>query len=219
MNIKRSWLVLQLGCIVVLAGCGRVLDWGSSNFTQAKKITSSSVPCQHIKSLIVYDQFSTVAIFDALWLSDAVRTVYADLHSFKQGKNVELSNAFLRRQLEENKHFISFYLLTPYDLLLGDKNSPWSVMLEIDGNLYAPLEIKVIEMAPEYQAFFGKKLNRFKAVQMLKFNAKDVEEKPLVTDATTALRLYFRAVDREVILEWPLHNGKLVVGDRPCVLR
>lgn len=219
MNRKKTTLMVQLSGMLILAGCGRTTDWIQSNFTQAHKRTSSSIPCEHIKSITVYDQFSTVAMFNALWLSDAVRTIYADLHNFKHGKNLELSNAFLRRQLEENKHFISFYVLTPYDILFGDKNGAWSVSLEVDGNLYAPIETKVIEMAPEYQSFFGRKLNRFKATQMLKFSAKDVEEKPIITEKTTALRLFFRAVDREVILEWPISNGRLIMGDSICVLR
>ena len=159
--------------------------------------------------MTVYDQLTTVAMFNVLWLSDTVRTTYVDLNALKYGKTPEQKRATLRRQLAENTHFITFYVAVPYELVLGDKNSRWSISLDIDGKSYLPIETKIIDLNPEYKSIFGKKFTRFKNAYMVRFDAKDVQERPLITSDTEQLKLYFRSTKKEVILSWNVHAKKV----------
>src|ERR1700721_538603 len=89
-------------CLILLPGCGRIIDWGSNCFLQGEKIEHVDLPELYVRSIVLYDEFLAVARFDALWLANEVKTAYANVYSMKYGKNEERHNAFLRRQLEEN---------------------------------------------------------------------------------------------------------------------
>ena len=213
----KSLLPLSLS-LLLLSGCGRIVDWGKGNFKQAEKLDFKFRQARKdLKSITVYDQLSTVAMFDVLGLSDDVRIAYVDLHARKYGKTEEQKRAMLRRQLAENSHFISFYVAVPYELILGETNSRWSLSLEIDDKRYLPIEVKVIDVNPEYKAIFGKKLSRFKNVYSVRFDAKNVEERPLITPDTHELKLYFRSTKKEVILTWNIQDEDqpetVVVGE------
>lgn len=199
---SRLIFVLLLG----LPGCaGRIIDWAKETVPQGMNLPShESIPRYYLRSVGIYDQFDTQAIFDALWLSDEVRTAYAQSYVQKYGKTEEQYAVFLRRQLAENEYFIMFYVLSLYDVPLRDKGGPWGIFLEIDGIPFAPSEIKAVDITPEYQAFFGKRLSPFKVSYVVKFNAKDIENKPLLNPCTKELALVFRSMDKEGRLSWVL---------------
>ena len=197
-------LVFLLG----LAGCGRIVDWGMYTFEQGNDLASITDDARaYVRSITVYDQFDTAGCFDSLWLSDEARTGYTELYSRRRGKSEEFKNTFLRRQLEENKHFCNFYILCPFEVPLGEANSLWQVFLNVDGTIYIPIELKVAELDPEYKAIFGKKFTRFKESYLVKFEAKDVDGKPIFSADAKRISLYFRSNDKEAILTWRL-DGK-----------
>lgn len=202
-QIIVSCLIILVGP-VFLGGCTRIADWGKSSFYQGENIILSSEPESYIRSVVVYDQLRTVAIFDALWLSDAVRSSYTDTYALKRGKSLEQKQLFLRRQLEENNHFISFYVLSNSRAPLGQPDGNWHLLLEIDGVMYAPIDIKQIDLMPEYKAFFGKRYNRFKTPYLVKFPAKDVDDNFLINQNTVHLTLHFRSVKKHTALRWTL---------------
>lgn len=191
--------------VLLLPGCGRVIDWGKRTFIQAPSLDASvNAAQQYIRSVTSYDQLSTRARFDVLWLSDDVRINYADLYALKFGKTEEQRKIFLRRQLEENNHFISFYVLSLYEYPLGDIHSEWTLFLTIDDKQYAPIEIKSIELAPEYIYIFGKKYNRFKVPYSVKFDAKDIDDKFLITPETKNITLHCRSLKADVTFVWDI---------------
>lgn len=194
-----------LGLLVLLPGCGKVVDWVRGTFPQVSYLDSRCAQAQkYIKSITTYDQLTTSAKFDALWLSNEVRILYCDLFVTKFGKTEEQKMTLLRRQFEENNHFISFYILSLYECPLGDPLSEWALFLNIDDKNYAPLEIKVVDLSPEYICIFGKKFNRFKVVYSVKFDAKNVEGNALLTQDTKDMSLYFRSTKKEAVLVWDL---------------
>jgi hypothetical protein len=208
MKIKPLSLIVV---ILILPSCGRIIDWSEKNFAQAPALPSNVVQAQkYIRSITLYDQLTTRARFDALWLSDEVRINHAQLYALKFGKTEEQKKIFLRRQLEENNHFITFYLLTTYNCPLGNSDSEWTFFLSINGKNYAPIEIKAIDLSPEYIHIFDKKYNRFKVPYIIKFDAKDVNDQSLITAHTQQLALWGRSLKSEVVLEWdiPLVNRK-----------
>lgn len=189
--------------LLLLPSCGRVIDWGTKTFAQAPSMDSSVNAAQkYIRSVTSYDQLTTRARFDVLWLSDDVRINYANLYALKFGKTEEQKKIFLRRQLEENNHFISFYILSLHEYPLGDVNSDWTLFLTIDDKNYAPIEIKAVEFSPEYIYIFGKKYNRFKVPYSVKFDAKDINDQFLITPETKNITLHCRSLKAEVTFVW-----------------
>ncbi len=208
--IKKMYFVLVL---TILAGCGRVVDWGMYTFEQSADLQDISLDARrYVRSITVYDQFATAGIFDALWLSDDARTGYVDLFVRRRGKSDDFRNTFLRRQIEENRHFFNFYVLSPFDVPLAEPSSLWQLFLNIDGVLYSPIEFKVTEMEPEYRSIFGKKYTRFKEAYLIKFEAKDSDDNPIIKPDTKKICLHFRSNDKEAILSWELDKeGHLIV--------
>lgn len=194
--------------LITLSGCGRIITWQNNTFYQGEPVEQfTKVPHSYIRSLYLYDQLSTVCLFDALWLSDAVRSAYVSTHALKTGKGKEFRSNFLRRQLEENKHFITFYLLsiTPK---LDEKDAPWSLSLRVNNKVYTPLEVKVIDLSQEYVAFFGRKYNNFKIVYEVKFNALTTEEKPILDATVHEMSLCIRSLFKEGVLMWQIPYGE-----------
>ncbi|MFC1842279.1 hypothetical protein ACFLYU_01340 [Candidatus Dependentiae bacterium] len=206
-NMRNILMIAVL--LSILPGCGKIYDWGKDNFYQGQEVENNmEVARSYIKSKRVYNQFTIVGQFDALWLSDEARKNYANIYCCRHGKTQEQAHVFLRRQLEENNHFVAFYVLSLSDIILGDKDSVWSVSLEVGDGSFKPVKIKTIELSPEYIDIFGKKYNKFKDVYLIYFNAKDVEDKYIISDTTDPITLLFRSVDKEVELVWNL---------RPCL--
>ncbi len=211
---SRIVCVIGITCLMTLVGCKRAVDWASSNFGQG---TTQDLPTNqfkpYIKSVVVHSQLSTKGIFDALWLADIVRSASTDVLITRSGKSVEQHHALLRRQLEENKHYIMFYILTEYDVPLGD-NSEWQLFLRVGDLNYQPRELKVIDLSSEYKAFFGKRYMKTKMAYVAKFDAQDANEQPIIVPQQTAtLQLCFRSVDKQATLEWSLdESGKAVKG-------
>ncbi len=217
--MKRTVSLYVVGMIMLfgLPGCGRIIDWGKSNFYQGEQIDMSlNEVAPFMRSITIYDQLETRAMFDVLWLSDEVRTAYAKLHILRQGKDDDRQMAFLRRQLEENLHYISFYVLSLHETKLGDKESHWSLFLQIDGVDYLPIEIKEIDLPYEYQVFFGKKWNRFKVPYLVRFRAKGTDDAPLVTEQTKRIVMYVRSAHKEHAFIWQIQQDE---QDEPAVYK
>jgi len=197
-----------------LPGCGRVIDWGKNNFDQGKELNKNiSVARDHIKSIRVYDQFTVAGGFDALWLSDDARISYVDLYSLKRGKSSDQRKVFLRRQIEENNHFVSFYVLSLKEIVLGENDSNWTLFLKVGDNFFNPTEIKTVDLSPEYKDIFGKKFSKFKDAYQVSFNAKDVEDNFIVNEGTDQISLVFRSLDKEIELDWSIRSSTKVVTE------
>jgi hypothetical protein len=204
MLLKNYRLYIAMMIPLLLPNCGpRIIDWGKKTFIQAPSFQASIEAAQkYIRSVTFYDQLTTRARFDVLWLSDDVRINYTDLFALKFAKTEEQRKTFLRRQLEENNHFITFYVLSLYDHPLGDSHSEWALFLRIDDKDYAPIEIKSIELSSEYIHIFGKKYNRFKVPYSVKFDAKNIDDQFLISPETRRITLHCRSVISEVTFVW-----------------
>lgn len=202
MRIYRGFLIIAL---VGLSGCGRVIDWGKGLVPQGDPFKQNlSSAHSYIRSMTAYDQLSTAATFDALWLSDEVRSAYVRLFVDRRGKGEEQYATIVRRQLEENNFVIAFYVLCPFEITLGDAEADWMVFLRINNAQYTPTEVKIVDLAPEYRAFFDKKFTRFKQVYFVKFDARDVNDVALITAATSTLSLVFRSMRKDLVMTWDL---------------
>ena len=206
--ITSSFCILSL---IFLPGCWRAVDWAKSNFYQGTCIEQCIQVDQYIKSVRVYDLLSVRATFDALWLSDAVRTAYVDLHTMRYGKSDAERDALVRSQLAENNQYISFFILSSYEVQLIGDNLEWGVFLRIhDHNglitTLTPVEFKEIDLVPEYRAFFGKICNQFKVVYLVRFSVCNKEGRSLFAAGVHKMALYFRSMNKEVQLVWQLEG-------------
>jgi hypothetical protein len=212
-KVSSGLLIILL---MSLSGCGRVVDWGMEIFDQGDDLAClNSAAFAYVRSRTIYDQLETAGMFDVMWLSDQVRTVYADAYARRRGKSDEFKKTFLRRQLEENNHFISFYVLCPFEFPLGEQNSNWQLFLKINNEMYHPVELKTTELEPEYIGFFAKKHSRFKASYILKFDAFNVEGKKILNPGDD-LVLVCRSLDKQIELTWHIpEQAQEIVPEQP----
>lgn len=159
------------------------MDWGKETFHQGGvyNIDQREIVKDYVRSLRMYDGLMTLGIFDAMWLSDEVRAVYAKVYVTMMGKDADAEKTFLRRQLKANEHYISFYVLSTSYVILTAKPTLWAVYLEIDGKKYLPFEIKAVELPVEYTTFFGSILTKHKHPYEVKFDRKDINGVDLLT--------------------------------------
>ncbi len=200
-----------VGIVLLLSGCGAVLDWGQKSFIQNEPLkTDRELVAKYIRSEVIYDQFNTQGKFVALWLNDEVRTEYAKLHGRARGSTPEQEAILVKRQLEEGKHFISFYVLSLADITLGESDSEWHVFLKInDTMVIVPTDVKQVELPNEYKFYFGKHYSRFKVPYRVLFDAKDLEDRCLIDATTQTLRLVMRSIDREMSMVWEIPSSLL----------
>ena len=214
-HIFRAALLIL--AILSFSSCSRYISWGKEVFNQGKKVeTYADIVQPYIRSDRVYDQFTTLGSFDAMWLADPVRRAYARSHARKHGFSGEQYSKFLENQLEQNDATISFYLLAivggPGVVDLTDKNAAWTVQLKIDNDYFNPVKIQTIEqLPPEYQYFFGKKWTVFKAIYLISFNAVDEDDDRLLESSLTSISLIFRRVGHRLELVWPLDGNTHII--------
>lgn len=131
------------------------------------------------KKVAIYDEFITKAIFDVLYLSDSVRKAYVDKHAQKKGLDDSTKKKLILTELEHNKNWIKFYILSDIrdkeHQSLNSKNSMWSIYLRFNDKITVqPLTIKEVELSPEYQCFFGSRFTRFQRSYEVTFPAKNL---------------------------------------------
>lgn len=199
--------------IVLLSGCGTVTDLVKENFPQGKESKDYQKKAKrYLRRVNIYDQFNTVGLFDALWLSDEVRTMYADMNADMHGKITKEKNAFLRRQLKENNQFISFYVLSTHDNPLSIKPVPWALHLVVDGKKYMPFEVKAVELTPEYKTIFGSMFNNHKTPYEVRFERNDGNGIDILKEGNQhILKLYFSTPVHYSCAKWVVdHAGDAV---------
>jgi hypothetical protein len=191
----RSFFVLA---VLMFSGCGRIEDWADTTFSKGRMYQEErGLINDYLRSVKIYDQFTTIALFDVLWLSDDIRTLYANTYTKMHGRSEEVRQTFLRRQLKANSHFITFYVLSTHEIQLNLKPAQWIGYLKIGDMTYLPLETKSVELTPEYIHFFGKKLSKHKQPYEVRFERKDQEGKDILENATMI----------ELYLSGPKHYG------------
>ncbi len=190
------WLqiLISLECILLLSGCNKIIEWGKQNFEQAPKYCEDFVKAAHpfLRSKIVYSQFETVACFDALFLTDDMRMLYMDYHKKFHSLTSSQESLMRTRTINENKYFISFYVLAlqkehlyestkslftgtyqKQSELLGTKHSSWNVSMLVGNQEYIAESIRIVDLPMEYRNFFGKQCHQFNTAYLVRFDLKD----------------------------------------------
>lgn len=209
--------------IVFVTGCNKVVDWGKENFKQAERYEEAIVKqmAPYLRSVIVYDQFSNIADFSAIFLTDAARMLYVDYYIKRHTISKEKESVIRQRLLNENKYYISFYLIgsqseTAYidnralftgryhkhQPLLGEKDAEWQVSLRVKNREYAADSVRVVELPVEYQHFFGSKYSQFKSIYFVKFDALDADDIEILPSGYHTVTLQLTSPQYKSQLVW-----------------
>lgn len=232
MNIKYSLFL----ALCFLSGCKRYYNWSKQFFAQADKrdLHTSCIKPYHTY-ITVHDGFTTVGWFDLLWMADPVWDWYNNNVAIRYGLTADALQKLEDDQAAENSAYITFYILmsqpnVPTDPLprLGTNTaSQWSIVLAVDGQEYQAKEIKLVDLSPELQEFFGLHYNRYRNVYRVKF-ARHVNSNPLekesvqesadLLDAET-MELRLRSIKHEVDFMWDHETGTWCIPQlgRPLV--
>ena len=198
----RQWLkmALPLECMLFLSGCNKVVNWGKSNFAQTKRYSEDFTKASQafIRSTFVYSQFTMAATFDAIFLTDQMRMLFVDYHKRFHGLNSEQEATLRQRLLNENKYFISFYVIgfqkehlydsgkalftgvyQKFSDFLGTKDSSWNISMLVGDKKYYPESVRAVDLPMEYRSCFGIKLNQFNTTYLVRFAVQDPASKPI----------------------------------------
>lgn len=191
----------------------------ASEIPQGKAISLNEhqVLATHLQTVRVYDQFSTKAFFDALFLGEALRRLQCESVCKRMGLNRDDLWKDHVAQMEEH---ITFFVLSdirvPDHASLSDSLCPWSLQLTNERKeACGPSEIREIELTPEFISFFGARLTPHKTAYSVKFPAKDKDGKPFIVDGE-GFTLRFCSVKTVAKIYWP-HMGSVSKYDRPLV--
>jgi hypothetical protein len=204
-------LTALVGMLLVTSSCVKYHDLIKSEFPQGGRLYDQHVIAQRYRrSITLYDDFRTKAVCSALWCSDEWRTSYVDVYGTKRGLSAEAQEEMLKRQLEENKHWITFYLLADVRdktfTSLGDTITAWSVYAEVDGKKMVPARkkqgIKEIELEPEIQLFFGPTFNLFKVAYIVRIPINDEIAGRIARRDIRSLKLVVSSSTEYCTMEW-----------------
>ncbi len=215
----QNILAIALGILFLLPGCGgNIVDWADETFSQGKinKDHEKTVK-PFLKGIRLYDQLDTLAIFDAIWLSDTVRTAYAQVYAKMTGKDEAGYIQFLRRELSANTYFVSFYVLSQKSIPLKDTPPLWVVHLEVDGKKYLPAEIKAVELAAEYVGFFGKRINNHKEPYEVRFDRKNSEGVDIL-EGKHEIKLFFSSPRHYGVMSWQVDEDSKIILPLPILV-
>ena len=193
--------------LIALPGCIKYYELSESEFPQGKQLDDNrQVAAAYRRSVTIYDQFKTQAIFDGLWLSDTVRSTYVDIHASKRGVHGDGKEELLKRQLEENNHWLSFILLADIrDKLFASMSEPsatWTAHAVVDNVKLVAESVKEFDMDPEYQLLFGKTWSPFKTAYLVKFPLESVLAHKIAESGQHEVKLVISSMYKEAELEW-----------------
>ena len=205
MQVKYIFLVMLLG---ILPGCKQYFFWGKDNFIQAPKIRIDMAQARKfLQTKRLYDEASTVGIFDALWLNHTVRMTYINLYAARKGFSQEEKDDLVAHHKREAQDTLSFYVLMDNDnehiLSLKVQESRWSIYLKIDNQTYSPVSIKPVALTPEYSKIFGYRHNQFRSPYLVIFHAQNSDDEHLLKHAQR-LELHINSVNHKVLFSWDI---------------
>lgn len=138
------------------------------------------------------------ATFDAIFLTDQMRMLYVDFHKQFHGLTLEQESIMRQRLINENKYFVSFYVIgsqkehlydsgkalftgvcQKYTEFLGTKDSSWNISLIVGDKKYYPESVRAIDLPMEYRACFGIKWNQFNNAYLVRFAVQDPTNRPI----------------------------------------
>ncbi len=205
--LTMKYTIVQHGLVifslVLLSGCGTIGDFAKQSFGHGEDRLGPKIFIEDfMQSKSVYDQFTTCAKFDVLWLADEIRQEYVRLYATRRGLSQTQQDRMIKRELEANEQFMTFYVLSLHRVTLGKPESDWSIFLQVDDAVILPIEVKEDELIPEYQAILGHRYNRFKQLYRVSFDISDIG---YTAEELESFSLTFRSIYKDVAFDWDIY--------------
>jgi len=140
MNQKRKESLLRFcvvtTMVVLTAGCIKTYKLVPSETSQGiEREKNEEVAKNNVRSAKIYNQWETLAQFDAIWLSEQTRDAYVDLYSARRGKDADARESMSAREREASKKTISIYVLADvrdqFHPALTDSDAAWTMYLDV----------------------------------------------------------------------------------------
>lgn len=198
MLIKAKRCLTLILLPIILSSCSRLMNWGRKTFNQGCSV-KDSLNCYKklIRSTKVYDQLSTLGIFDSVILTKDV----VDAYNKAAKANLKFSGtAFF---------ILAFADRTDYKPLNSELTNEWAwhMYLMVNDKKLEPLYQKCISLPSEFKMLFGDKYTRFKSSYLVEF------EKVRLDGMIT---LCFKSLRKTTAISWRFKNGKLLELGKPC---
>lgn len=176
-------------------------------FPQGYRVVDETFVQDHVRSKKIYDEFSTIAFFDALMFDESVLNFMVDLKAQKRAMSKSDRDMELMRQLEDLNRWHSFYVLADIrgrdHTGLTDEKPLWSLSFEYEpGKRCAPEEITEVELDPEVASMFGKEIEEnmvSKTAYLVRFPR--IKPEPGQEESSTK-SLIFSSVTLEARVSW-----------------
>jgi hypothetical protein len=142
----------------------------------------------YIRSQGFYDYFSTVVLYDALWISPYVRQVHDTLYRARTGYEM--------REAARSDSAEFYVLLGPQagKLLLSpaDETAQWSIILGTHNQVYQPIILERIDPDPDYVYILGDHITQFRDVYRVVFDVQPDSHMDLI----------LQSPEHRVVLQW-----------------
>jgi hypothetical protein len=192
--MRKQSLVLAISCVIItmtlLPSCIKTYKLVPSESTQGKEHPDKrKVIKDNMRSVRVYDQWQTDAMFDVLWMSEQTQHAHAELYHVRRGTPMKVTK----------KEGVEFYILADvrdqFHPELDDDDASWTMYLEVDGTKITPSKIEKAQLDPEILSLFGHRFPRqkFKKPYRVTFPAGEMkytlaEKKPFTMVISSVLR-------------------------------
>lgn len=215
--INQMLKTVSIVSLVVLPGCNRYIDWGKDAIYQSPALCyDEMVPHAYIRSLRLYDGLTTVAFFDAMWLSHDVIDSYNEVHAERHGFGCRCNEEAFKHAMFDEPGVVSFYVLaaTPHtnNVPLDDCNSPWLMHLRIGDHVISPECIRQVQIPPEIRSFFCLHYTRFKRQYCVRFKLIDCEGVPVDYRNYNSMQLCFAGARYQDCMCWQWDSSRHLIG-------
>jgi|SaaInlLV_10m_DNA_2_1039722.scaffolds.fasta_scaffold00173_7 hypothetical protein len=159
----------------MLPGCIKYYRVAKTEFPQGKEQVEEQFEARDdIKSVSIYDQFETTAFFDVMWFSEVIRDAYVDLYCKRRGLIKNERNSFAESYESKYANKLIFCILADvrdkkHDSL-NDKNSAWSMYVDLGNRKILPSKIDKVVLDPEVKKLFGSKFSNYKKAYQVTFD-------------------------------------------------
>lgn len=204
-------------CLVIaLTGCIGYHDLVPPEFPQHKHKSrgweqAKDFAKKNLKSVKVYDQFQTVALFDFLRFADEIALSSANIKSDRRGASKKTRQQIVIHELASNQNEFKFLLQADvrksFQEHLDKKNSPWSFWLETqDGEKVKPTSIKRINHTDITRQLFGDSYSRFKQLYQVTFplSGNDLNQ---ARNRRGPATIVCRSSEQKCKVNWPAADG------------
>lgn len=194
--------------LLMLPGCGHLIDWGTGNFCQGIALCDLTIiPKLYVRTTTIYDQVRTRATFSTLWLAPEVVKTSCQINARQSNAPQETIEHQCMQHTLETFNTVSFYVLATHVTKLDKPDSSWRLFLKVDGATLVPASIQKIDLSPTYKAFFGKAGNSFRLAYHVRFSLVDAHGHQSVSlDHARCMQLFFRTVDKETSVRWDVQE-------------